>query len=311
MEGEVEGQAGRIPRERVQEVKLIVQPDAGVVPIVQIIRRARTSIDVCIFRFNRKEIEGALTAAVQRGVRVRALIANTNTGGEQNLRKLEQRLLAGGIMVTRTDDVLVRYHGKYMVADGVLYVFGFNFTKLDIDKSRSFAIATRDQRTVKEALKLFESDSTRQPYVMARSNLVVSPETAREVLGKFLGGAKKELSIYDINIQDPAMIKILKERAHKGVQIRVIGKLKGSIENVTVRRPEGFRLHVRAIIRDGTRAFVGSQSLRKVELDKRREIGVLINNPTVTRKLMQVFESDWALEQDAVAKEQKRGEVAK
>jgi len=292
-------------------VRAIVQPDAGLVPVVLAIRRARTTIDLCIFRLDRKEIEGALTAAVQRGVRVRALIANTNTGGEQNLRKLEQRLLAGGIMVTRTDDELVRYHGKYMVADGVLYVFGFNFTKLDIDKSRSFAIATRDQRTVKEALKLFESDSARQPYSTARSNLVVSPETAREVLGKFIGGAKKELAIYDINIQDPAMIKILKERAHKGVQIRVIGSLKEAIENVTVRRPEGFRLHVRAIIRDGTRAFVGSQSLRRVELDKRREIGVLINNPAVTRQLMQVFESDWALRPDGAAKEEKGEEVAK
>ena len=54
------------------------------------------------------------------------------------------------------------------------------------------------------------------------------------------------------------------------------------------------RLHVRAIVRDGTRAFVGSQSLRKDELENRREVGLIINNPTVARKLLQVFESDWA-----------------
>lgn len=275
-------------------MKAIVQPGAGVASVVQAIRRARKTIDVCIFRLDRKEIEGALTTAVVRGVRVRALIANTNTGGEPGLRKLEQRLLAGGVVVTRTDDALVRYHGKYMVADAVLYVFGFNFTRLDIDKSRSFAIATRDLRTVKEAQKLFDSDSARQPYVPARSNLVVSPETARDVLGKFIAGAKKELAIYDINIQDPSMIRALKERAGNGVRIRVIGGLKAVIDNVTVLRPTALRLHVRAIIRDGTRAFVGSQSLRALELDKRREIGVLITNPTVTRQLLQVFESDWA-----------------
>ncbi len=63
-----------------------------------------------------------------------------------------------------------------------------------------------DQRTVKEALKLFESDSARQPYSPARCNLVVSPETARDMLGKFIKGARKELAIYDINIHDPAMI---------------------------------------------------------------------------------------------------------
>lgn len=275
-------------------MRAIVQPGAGVTPVVQAIRRARRSIDICIFRLDRREIENALSAAVTRGVRVRALIAHTNTGGEAGLRKLEQRLLALGIMVTRTADELVRYHGKYMVADDALYVFGFNFTKIDIDRSRSFAVRTRDVRTVKEASKLFESDSTRQPYSSARSNLVVSPETAREMLTSFIGGAKKELAIYDIKIQDPSMIKALIARAAKGVRIRVIGTLKGTVENVEVRKLEGSRLHVRSIIRDGTRAFVGSQSLRKVELDKRREIGVLINNPAVARQLMQVFESDWA-----------------
>ena len=100
---------------------------------------------------------------MQRGVTVRALIAHTNRGGEARLRKLEQRLLAAGVLVSRTADDLVRYHAKYMIADSVLHLFGFNFTKLDIDKSRSFAIATRDTKAVQEATRLFESDMTRQP----------------------------------------------------------------------------------------------------------------------------------------------------
>jgi phosphatidylserine/phosphatidylglycerophosphate/cardiolipin synthase-like enzyme len=275
-------------------VRAIVQPDEGIAPVVRAIGRARKSIAIFIFRLDRKEIEGALTAAAQRGVVVRALIANTNTGGEPNLRKLEHRLLAAGISVARTDDDLVRYHGKYMVADDALYVFGFNLTKVDIAKSRSFGIATRDRRTVKEALKIFESDSTRQPYSPARCNLVVSPETARDMLTRFIGEAKRELAIYDSNIQDPGMIEVLEASARKGVEIRVIGKLKREIEGVTIRRPASLRLHVRAIIRDGTRAFVGSQSLRKLELDKRREIGVLVNSPAVARRLLQVFETDWA-----------------
>jgi phosphatidylserine/phosphatidylglycerophosphate/cardiolipin synthase-like enzyme len=274
-------------------MKAIIQPETGLSPVIQAIRRARTSVDLSIFRMNRKELEEALGAAVSRGVRVRALIAHTNRGGEGGLRKLEQRLLAAGINVARTADDFVRYHGKYMVTDDVLHVFGFNFTKLDIEKSRSFAIATRDSRTVKEAIKLFEADLARQPYEAGRSNLVVSPETAREALGRFVGGARKELAIYDLKIQDAEMLRILKDRARAGVRIRVIGTMKGSIDDVAVHKMQGMRLHVRAIIRDGTRAFVGSQSMRKVELDKRREVGVLINNPAVTRRLMQVFESDW------------------
>ncbi len=275
-------------------MKLIVQPDAGVLPIVQAIRAARKKIDIFIFRLDRDEIEKALAAAVQRGVAVRALIAHTNRGGEARLRKLEQRLLASGVLVSRTSDDLVRYHAKYMIADSALYLFGFNFTKLDMDRSRSFAISTRDVKAVQEAVKLFESDITRQPLMPGRSNLVISPDNARQMLASFIKGARKELAIYDAKVHDPAMIKLLRERVAKGVQVRVLGNVKGKEGGIETRELAGMRLHVRAIIRDGTRAFVGSQSLRKDELENRREVGLIITNPPVARKLLQIFEADWA-----------------
>lgn len=262
-------------------------------PIVTAIRSARKKIDVFIFRIDHREIERALAQAVLRGVTVRALIAHTNRGGEARLRKLEQRLLASGVLVSRTSNELVRYHAKYMIADSVLHLFGFNFTKIDIDKSRSFAIATRDGRSVQEATRLFESDVLRQPYSPGGSNLVISPDNARQTLAAFIRGARQELAIYDAKVQDPAMIKLLKERAAKGVTVRVLGNVEGKEGGIDARAP-AMRMHVRAIIRDGTRAFVGSQSLRKEELDERREVGLIITNPTVARKLLQIFEADWA-----------------
>jgi cardiolipin synthase len=275
-------------------VKLIVQPEAGVVPVVQAIKAAKKWIDILIFRFDRTEVEKALAAAVQRGVKVRALIAHTNRGGESRLRKLEQRLLAAGVLVSRTADDLLRYHAKFMVVDATtLHLFGFNFTKLDIDKSRSFAISTRDAKAVAEAVRVFEADLTRQAYVPGKSHLVVSPENARAMLCAFIASTKKELLIYDTKVQDPSMIRLLKERAAKGVRVRVIGDMKGKDPGIEERKLS-MRLHVRAIVSDGTRAFVGSQSLRKDELENRREVGLIITNPPVARKLLQIFEADWA-----------------
>jgi phosphatidylserine/phosphatidylglycerophosphate/cardiolipin synthase-like enzyme len=273
-------------------MQLIVQPESGIAPVVRAIGRARTSVSVCIFRLDRDEIEQALAAAVQRGVAVSAMIAHTNRGGEGALRKLEQRLLAAGVTVSRTGDELNRYHAKYMVADNVLHVFGFNFTRLDIEKSRSFAIATKDRRAVADALKLFTADACRQAYAPARSHLVVSPENARPALAAFIKGARRQLCLYDLKVSDTAMVKLLNERARAGVEVRIIGGMKGAADGVRVCKP-GIRLHVRAIIRDGLRAFVGSQSLRKDELTSRREVGLLVNNPAVAKKLLQVFEADW------------------
>src|SRR6185369_12011432 len=158
-------------------MKLIVQPDAGIAPIVTAIKQARKSVDVLIFRLDRMEIVKALEAAVARGVRVRALTAHQNHGGTKILRKLEMHLLQGGVTVSRTADDLVRYHAKMMIVDGrLLHVYGFNFTLIDMEKSRSFGIISKNKKLVTEAMKLFEADFERQPYSPGNERFVVSPE---------------------------------------------------------------------------------------------------------------------------------------
>ena len=274
-------------------MNLIIQPDDGLTPLLQAIRHAKNKIDILIFRFDRPELEKALEAAVARGVVVRALIAHTNRGGEKRLRKLELRMLAAGVSVSRTATDLLRYHGKMMVVDDELYVFGFNYTKLDIEKSRSFGIITKDAKLIKEATTLFEADTTRQPYVSGYDRLVVSPESSRKILKEFIEGAKKQLLIYDAKISDRSMLKALQARAKDGVDIRVLGKVAKGAVGLEAHKMPGLRLHVRGMVRDGSMAFVGSQSLRKLELDGRREVGVIVSDTTVAKRMQEVFEADW------------------
>lgn len=274
-------------------MNLIIQPDDGLTPLLQAVRHAKQRIDIVIFRFDRAELEKALEAAVARGVVVRALIAHTNRGGEKVLRKLELKMLEAGVIVARTADDLLRYHGKLMIVDDALYVFGFNYTKLDMEKSRSFGIVTKDARLVKDASALYEADSTRQPYTPANGRLVVSPENARAALAEFIEGAGKQLLIYDSKITDRPMIRLLQARAKQGVDVRVLGKVGKTAEGIEARKMPGMRLHVRAMVRDGNAAFVGSQSLRKLELDGRREVGVIVGDTAVARRMQEVFEADW------------------
>ena len=102
---------------------LIIQPADGVGPLLAAIKGAKESVDIAIFRFDRKDVEAALKAAAERGVKVTALIAFANRGGERNLRKLEMRFLEAGIIVARSANDLIRYHNKYIVIDSrTLYV---------------------------------------------------------------------------------------------------------------------------------------------------------------------------------------------
>jgi len=275
-------------------MKLLIQPRDGIAPLIAAIRKARTSIELVIFRFNRRDIERALHAAVGRGVRVHALIAHTNQGGAGRLRKLEQRLLGAGATVDRTGDAFIRYHGKFMIVDRTtLLVFGFNYTLLDITRSRSFGIVTKNRKTVQDAVRLFEADCARHPYV-ADGSLLVSPENARAQLSAFVSKAKTQLLIYDPKISDTRIIKLLKDRVKAGVDVRIIGKVGARGADLVHQKYPGHRLHVRAIVRDGRHAFVGSQSLRRLELDKRREVGVFVKNATIVKELIATFETDWA-----------------
>jgi cardiolipin synthase A/B len=277
-------------------VKLLVQPGEGIKPLLKGITSAKKSIEIVIFRFDEREIEQALAAAVGRGVAVQALIAHTNRAGEESLRKLELRLLAVGVTVARTADDLVRYHAKYMIIDRrELFVMAFNFTHLDILRSRSFAIITRKRTLVAEAAKLFEADTQRQSYESGNDELLVSPTNSRRRLAALIQRARKELLIYDLKISDDSMIRLLEKRAKAGVSIRVIGRITRRIPGIRARKLSHMRLHARTIVVDGKVAFLGSQSLREIELDSRREVGIVFREPDAISALMKVFEDDWAV----------------
>jgi phosphatidylserine/phosphatidylglycerophosphate/cardiolipin synthase-like enzyme len=275
-------------------VKLFVQPDAGLEPILAAIRRAKKTIQILIFRLDRPEIEKALFEAVERGVAVQALVAFTNRGGDKVLRRFEMRSLERGITVTRTSDDLVRYHGKMLIVDEKeLLLLAFNFTHLDIRMSRSFAISTTNKGLVSEAVRLFECDSKRTEYKAENKDFVVSPANAREQLMAFIKGAKKQLLMYEMKISDTDFVKLLNEKISQGVDVRVIGSTSNKGGTLPVRKLP-MRLHARAILRDGNAAFLGSQSLRKLEMEARREIGIIVRDAKIAKQMIAVFDKDWS-----------------
>jgi phosphatidylserine/phosphatidylglycerophosphate/cardiolipin synthase-like enzyme len=287
---------------------LIVQPQEGLAPVIAALKLAQKSVDITIFRLDRNEIVKALADAVQRGVAVRALIAHTNSSGDKALRKLELKLLERGVTVARSSDDLVRYHGKVVIIDRTrMLLLGFNYTKLDLDKSRSLGLIVEDDTVVKEAVRLFEADLLKQDYTPRHEALVVSPENARERLSDFIRTARQQLVIYDARLSDRSMIKLIAERVKAGVDVRILGHV-AKASALTWDKLPRYRLHIRAMVRDGEAAFVGSQSLRKVELDQRREVGMLISHRPTVRRILGTFEEDWAL--TAVAKQAPKAEPA-
>lgn len=273
---------------------VIVQPRDGIEPLLKGIHNAQQSVEIIIYRLDRLEIEQALVEAAWRGVNVHALITYTNKENLKDIKRLEKRLLDAGVKVTRTAEDLVRYHSKAMIIDRrTLYLLTFNFTFLDIHHSRSFGIITEDPQLVGEAVGLFEADTLQVQPQPAAEDFVISPINARQKLSEFILSAKRQLLIYDNKLSDTQMIKQLETCAKTGIEIKLIGTLSRKVKEIEVRKLPDLRLHVQAIIRDGQQVFFGSQSLRKVELDRRREVGLITTDPEAVQHFLVIFELDW------------------
>ena len=89
------------------------------------------------------------------------------------------------------------------------------------------------------------------------------------------------------------MIGLLRERVRAGVEIRIIGRVAKPSPDLNAAGLMRTRFHTRTIIRDRDEAFLGSQSLREAELDRRRELGMIVKDRDVVASLLLVFERDW------------------
>lgn len=273
--------------------RLLVQPDDGVAPLLEAFDSARRRLDLYVFRLEDRRVAEALERAVRRGVAVRALVAHTRRDGTAPLRKLEARLRAMKVDVSRSDDDLERYHGKMAIVDDRrLLVLGYNFTRRDMEHSRSFGLVLEDTRVIAQARQMYEADFARRPYVPDHGALVVSPFNSRAVLARLIQQARRQILIYDKRLSDELMLRLIERQARAGVEVRVIGAVQRRLKGVATARYRG-RLHVRAIIQDGRRLFVGSQSLRQAELDERREIGAVVSTDREVSRALRVFQQDW------------------
>jgi phosphatidylserine/phosphatidylglycerophosphate/cardiolipin synthase-like enzyme len=65
------------------------------------------------------------------------------------------------------------------------------------------------------------------------------------------------------------------------------------VPNFHVKQLARYKLHAKCIVVDNQRFFIGSQNLRTVSLDERREAGIIIEDEAMARKIERIFDEDW------------------
>ena len=85
--------------------------------MLDIIAHARSRLVLSLFRCNDYGVLDAIAAALERGVKVEAILTKRAKGGKKSLRKLWEALAEMGAVVHWYADPVVKYHAKYVVAD--------------------------------------------------------------------------------------------------------------------------------------------------------------------------------------------------
>jgi cardiolipin synthase len=329
--GEVDAFA-KAAQSQAGQMQLYVMPDAGPKPILDAIAAAKKSIKFELYMMTygdaSKQIADALVAKAQQKVDVQVILeaqpympVDPANPKQFNVNApAMQALMAGGVRVARSSPRFVYTHEKAMVIDSkIAYIMTMNMTNSAFTKNREYVVADRSPSDVKEVAAIFDADWTQTPITPKDPDLVVSPNNSRQRILTLIDRAKTSLVVQCEFINDPEVVQHLaaaQNQRHVKMALMMSYQKAGTdgydpngdstklldgvgIKNFTFTKT--VTMHAKTIIADGTSAYVGSENLTANSLDKNREMGVIVTDPTCIAKLISVTSIDWAANPPGIA----------
>jgi cardiolipin synthase A/B len=277
-------------------------PDAGEAPFVAALERATASIRVMVYLMGYGGILDSLTAKAKAGVQVRVVLDQGQASVNQ---KYFDKLTAAGAKVLWSDPKFPYMHAKMIVVDDKQAVVTTgNFSKsYSIGLERNFVAQVDDPQDVVDLAALFDADWERRAPDLSCTRLVVSPVNSRSRLLALIDSAATTLTIESMQFADSDVRTHVAARKAAGVQVRAILAEASWIDANTAAavflKAQGIEArsiphcHVKAIVVDGERAYLGSENLSYTSLSKNREVGLVLTEPAAIKVMADTFERDW------------------
>jgi phosphatidylserine/phosphatidylglycerophosphate/cardiolipin synthase-like enzyme len=263
--------------------RIFTAPAARRDAVLDALHEARSRITLSLFRCTDKAVFGELAAAVDRGVAVEVLVTSRAKGGKKKLKKLWNRLEDTNATIDAYTDPVVKYHAKYLVVDdGPALVTSMNFTRKCFDETCDAVAVTYDPAVVDGLRQLMATDREGgiAPDTMPE-RLIVGPERARRQFTTLVQQARKSIQIIDAKLSDPGLIDLLNQRRNQGISVELFGE----------KRLGNLVSHGKMMLVDGSRAVIGSLALTALSLDFRREVAVVVEEPSAVAEIEQLFRS--------------------
>ena len=261
--------------------RIITAPEERRDVVLDVIKGAEERIFLSLFRANDQEVFAELARAVKRGVDVEVLVTSRAKGGKKKQKKLWKALEATGAAIYFYNDSVVKYHAKYLVADdGPALISSLNFTRKCFNKTCDAIVMTRDPAVVSALRQLMEADREGRPMPEdVPERLVIGPERARRQLTALITEARSSVRIIDAKLSDPGLLGLLNARRADGINVEIYdGKRFADLIS-----------HGKIMLIDGRLAVVGSLALTALSLDFRREVAIVVDEPSAIAGIEELF----------------------
>lgn len=309
---------------------LTVLPDDGRELYLRAFDSAKRRIHIEICVLEDPEILEHLQSALQRGVRVRVIVDNGKYEAlPAESANLTQYLTSAGGELHLSNPVFPRSFPKVILIDSGLAVYGSAcLDQTTFMQYRDFAAVTTDRESVRALHRLFDNDwrysappgdeppAFNPTPTFSDEDLVVAPAQAASRLLDLYGEAQETLDVYSEELGNPTLEGALVAAVERGVRVRLISPLivndatpeqeqlqaqslaalaDAGVE-VHVSGPEQSAtqpyMHARAAIVDGKTGYLGSVSLSPDSTTFNREVGRILHDRPLVRRLARQFESD-------------------
>jgi cardiolipin synthase A/B len=296
--------------------RLIVQPDDGVLPVVQLLRSATKTACLKQFTFTHPLLLSEVMALNQKGVRVRVLLNGAKATGERLNDSFFEKMKLAGISVHWSNPAFLVTHEKSIVIDDKKALLAsFNFMEKYFEATRDYGVLINDLAQIGQIQQCFDCDWNRESFEpLADIGLAWSPGNARGLLCDLIDGARKTIDIQHPKFAEPVMLARILEVMRRGVEVRILCGGKHGLHQpdlmysfalwrlihqagAKVHKQRNLRSHAKLVIVDGRRAILGSQNFDQPAFDLRREVSAIVHSDSILERLMNIFAFDWAASQ--------------
>ncbi len=260
-----------------------------------------------MFVLNDRDVIEALKEARQRGVDVRVMVEADPPGVGTGNRPALAELQAGDIPVKPGNPVYPFTHTRALTADDrIALIMTLDQTRDAFMFNREYGIIDANPEHVAEMNAVFDADWNRTTAHPADPELVWGPENSRATITALIDQATATLDLQAAEMQDDQIMAHLSAAVQRGVVVRIImspsangpdanigGRDRIKRAGVVLRMFKVPFIHATMLVADRKRAFVGSQAFTPASLDSNRELGILVDDPTVVGGLQGTFLNDW------------------